>query len=901
MSAGRAVPPIPENLDADLRRALVRMRELLHQMLGVGVRSDPDDIVVTPRNATTTLTGAVTNIFNNISTSYVPDLTAPPTPTGLTATAALTHVIVEWDSPAYTAGNGHGRTIVYATKKDPADVSLPTFPGDAGVVASVYGVTTIMAIPSDLNVRWHIWIKWESNDGVKSASPAGGTNGYNLSGAYPTTGKVGSSDLGPAVVLAAALAPGSVTADKASLDIGGDNMAPNNSFELDADSSGIADGWVGYFSTGSPAYSRPAGRISGSAQRITWTGANADRKGFYTGSELGGGIRGGWQANKTYVISFYARAGAAHSAGNGCELAWDTAPSTTTTLKNPDVSTTWQRYAFRVTHGGSPQINGLLHITCKVNGGQTGYMEYDDVQVEEGDYLSGYMGKLALNTIVAGDGAIANLAITNGLIGNLAVDNAKIASLAVDNAKIADATIAHGKIASIDATKITVNQLLSTQIDTRNLTIKDGSGNVIFGSGASVNPSSFMQVQSGWLNSNISISSGGVLSGAGGGSVTIGGLGYTGDLAATKNIVTWSAGAPGSPANGDVWVDTSTTPYVTKVRVSGAWQIAANHTTNSTELTDGAGWSTTATWANVSGTGKPADNSTRNNLTVSGSAPGSPANGDLWFDTTNYAWKVYSGGWQIASDITAQKTAAAIAGQGAFATLSQITNANISTYIASAAIELAQIKVASIGSLSALSANLGTVTAGTMAAGTIFAGALSAVTGNIGAIEVATTGHVRGGSTDYDTGNGFFIGYSGGAYKASFKNGSNYWRFNGAKVEVSMDSNDLALEAFTAAIGSGDLIVSGVPHGTQAYGSRGVSVTSGGKAPYTYSWVLSPLGTSGSSVFISDGASSSTCYFSGSGDGQTNVCRATCLVGDANGRLTMASVTIAATHTGSGQ
>jgi len=90
---------------------------------------------------------------------------------------------------------------------------------------------------------------------------------------------------------------------------------------------------------------------------------------------------------------------------------------------------------------------------------------------------------------------------------------------------------------------------------------------------------------------------------------------------------------------------------------------------NTNQLTDGAGLGTTATWGGVSGTGKPADNATKNTLYIQSSAPGGATNGDLWFDTTNNAWKVYSGGWTLASDITASKTAAAIAGQGALATL----------------------------------------------------------------------------------------------------------------------------------------------------------------------------------------------------------------------------------------
>jgi hypothetical protein len=41
---------------------------------------------------------------------------------------------------------------------------------------------------------------------------------------------------------------------------------------------------------------------------------------------------------------------------------------------------------------------------------------------------------------------------------------------------------------------------------------------------------------------------------------------------ATKNITTWSGTAPSSPTDGDVWIDTSSTPNVIKVRVSGAWR-----------------------------------------------------------------------------------------------------------------------------------------------------------------------------------------------------------------------------------------------------------------------------------------------------------------------------------------
>lgn len=67
-------------------------------------------------------------------------------------------------------------------------------------------------------------------------------------------------------------------------------------------------------------------------------------------------------------------------------------------------------------------------------------------------------------------------------------------------------------------------QLTASQIDTRNLTIKDSSGTVLFGAGTNLNYAN-ITASSGWLNSNITLNSNGTLSGAGGGSVSLSGLG----------------------------------------------------------------------------------------------------------------------------------------------------------------------------------------------------------------------------------------------------------------------------------------------------------------------------------------------------------------------------------------
>jgi hypothetical protein len=106
-----------------------------------------------------------------------PDPTPPPTPTGFTATAGMAQLLMQWAAPTYTVGRGHDRTNVYGAiwaEGEPA----PVF-GDVRtkLIDAAMGPTTIHSTPSNLNVRWALWIKWQSRDGFESTDPAGGING----------------------------------------------------------------------------------------------------------------------------------------------------------------------------------------------------------------------------------------------------------------------------------------------------------------------------------------------------------------------------------------------------------------------------------------------------------------------------------------------------------------------------------------------------------------------------------------------------------------------------------------------------------------------------------------------------------------------------------------------------
>lgn len=100
------------------------------------------------------------------------DLTPPPTPTGFSVDAAISHIFIEHDAPTYKQGHGHLRTRVYGATWTSG--ALPVF-ADAIEITQFSGTT--FAHPTNPSTTWHLWIKWETKDGVLSADPAGGTNG----------------------------------------------------------------------------------------------------------------------------------------------------------------------------------------------------------------------------------------------------------------------------------------------------------------------------------------------------------------------------------------------------------------------------------------------------------------------------------------------------------------------------------------------------------------------------------------------------------------------------------------------------------------------------------------------------------------------------------------------------
>jgi hypothetical protein len=140
-----------------------------------------------------------------------------------------------------------------------------------------------------------------------------------------------------------------------------------------------------------------------------------------------------------------------------------------------------------------------------------------------------------INDLAVTNAKIANASINTAKIADATITTAKIGDAQITDAKIANATITNAKIATLDAGKINTGTLsadriaagsiTAAKIDSRNLTIRDGSNNIIFSASQNLDWNRVANQPANIFNSNIAINANGTLSGAGGGQVSLGGLG----------------------------------------------------------------------------------------------------------------------------------------------------------------------------------------------------------------------------------------------------------------------------------------------------------------------------------------------------------------------------------------
>jgi len=176
--------------------------------------------------------------------------------------------------------------------------------------------------------------------------------------------------------------------------VGGDNLAPNSSFEV-ATNGSIADGYDIYNNandaepTTASFSAAGAGRGGvGRAQIITWTSANhSSTKGICgRNSKL---LLKDWRPGQTYMVGIWARTTNIRY-GAALDLRWNIpGPVSQTWVKNPALTPDWQLYECRITWGSGVEGGGRLYITVTEGAGD-GNVWFDDLMVVEGDVLPAY-------------------------------------------------------------------------------------------------------------------------------------------------------------------------------------------------------------------------------------------------------------------------------------------------------------------------------------------------------------------------------------------------------------------------------------------------------------------------------------------------------------------------------
>lgn len=424
--------------------------------------------------------------------AYVPDSTLPPTVTGLTATAGLTTVIIQWTGAVYTQGHGPRQTNIYAVRKAAADPTLPTFPGAAGLCVAAPHALNIIDVASDVNIRWHIWATFVTNDGYESAAPAGGTNGFIVQ-----TGKIGNTDLGDLIVTAEKLSAGTYP---------NINLVPNPGAEDDL--GGVPVAWSTAVDTaGSVIFVGDTATKTGGKQAFRMTKPVAgDRRGagclafpVIPGETYAWRLKIGGSANVgtgTYV-RMYERINKPASGYCTSAAGLDPNDSSTDVYSNGAITTTFVQLSGTYV---VPANRYWVTLVVLNNTGCTNLdLWWDDVSV--GRQITAEF--FAANSIAVGTAAIQNLALVNGMFANATIDSAKIASLDASKLTVGTGVIG-GDLKSTNyvagtsgwivrpsgfaefSAAVIRDQLVAAQIDTRGLSIKDVAGNVIFASGNSL-------------------------------------------------------------------------------------------------------------------------------------------------------------------------------------------------------------------------------------------------------------------------------------------------------------------------------------------------------------------------------------------------------------------------------
>ncbi len=485
------IPAVPMTADAGVANFLGSVKSWLEKAMGSGLSG-----FATRRDLIDT--GVIT-IDDDGSTYYplVPDAAIPPIPTGLSASGAMTTIILQWDDPAKAYGN-HGYTEVWSAQADNFTQAV--------LIGQSLGFMYNHAVGQ--GAKRFYWIRFVSSTGVKG--PYQGVAGVR-----------GETSPDPAYLLD--LLEGELSESQLVKDL-------NERIDL-IDKSDIDKAQA---NGGIMQEIRHQGADITNLQVQVSMLSNPEFDANYTGGYSIGNVVAFdgklWKcikatgeapivppAENTFwtKVSDYVDWTAAISAENKTRATADSALAKSVTTLQTTVGN--HTTSIRTQQESIDGISAKYSVKIDANGYVSGFgliSEANDgvprsefaivadkfsiapVATEHGAADGSPFFYLTRPTVISGVEVPAGAYMKSAFICDAAITNAKIANLAVDTAKIADMAITDAKINNLDASKIDTGYLsakrilaysiTADKIDSRGLTIKDDKGNILFGAGTPI-------------------------------------------------------------------------------------------------------------------------------------------------------------------------------------------------------------------------------------------------------------------------------------------------------------------------------------------------------------------------------------------------------------------------------
>lgn len=886
MSRNRGISPVPDGLGETLTDFLQQLRRSVNDVMAGRLGGGNSSSSGSSSGGTVVIGGG-----GGSGGTYEPDLTPPPTPSGVNVVAGIASVVIRTDSPTFTAGHGHLATLVYG-KKYGGTGPLPTFSDDS---KQFEFSGEIGGFATDPATQWHFWLTWKSKDGVESVAPAGGMNGFQVTTGQDValllkslTGQIRASELAAAlgnrIDLIDGAAPGSVNArilveSTARSDLDQSIQALHT---VRAVASGGGRTVVGGFGLAATSTAVQGPRIDFGVSANTFfvdapagSGVTSSMVPFVVrttvSDENGVAVPAGVYMDSAYMVNLTAMYARIKSLVAD-DITTSNLFAVTATIGN--LKGTYEIRSTNYTSGSSGTgyrlTPTLIELPATAIRGKITAEQFDGrgavLRDNDGNPIFSVNDPLAAERIIPAAGWLNSALVPN-------INSARGANLFTGSLAVASSTYLGGAVSATGQ--------VDPQGSTNAVTIS------IPAAGSYVHYRAFSGLQTGYYTVKLRLYVGG------GDQIVVSSTDATSWAGGSYTIATRS-GAPGwvqvslrqytGTGNLDVvvgsFLGTSSvfsSPLPIAVNVSDLW-VEREGYAGDLNATFGAAWGSSLSGVPSNLAGLSGAEAIRNGdvtITLNSDGTASVSGGP-----SAYGGVTAAGLGAVKTDLSNAPSGIlnsniTLSGLGAraMALIDYITAAAASTYIQAAAITLAHINTASIGTLSALSSFLG-------------------------AVEIAVGGYLRSGQTAWSTGSGFWLGWVGsgpGEPGLSIGSSSAYLRY---KPSTGLE---LKLDGMSASISTAGIYSNVSNGGPRDYGYCTASV-SGGTGPYSYSWSL--IEATYDNGFVSEAPASvymtssgtNQAYFRGVSSNAYVTVYAECLITDSNGRSVRAPAVFQVLH-----